>query len=661
MPDIADGTMGRLPDGAIAPTEEQRGREVERHFRRMAEMSSDLVGFCDFDGTLRYVSPACRALLGVEPSALEGRSGWELIHPDDRSTTLERLTVAARSGEAPASIAFRALRSDGSPVWVEANVRPFHDDAGGVEEIWFVLRDISQRREAEEALRRSELRLKQVIDGLPEAIAVLRGGRLVFVNRAKVSYLGYERAEELVGRSLADLVHPEDRPGLAEPLQRRLREVRFVRREGEVVTAEVVMQELEFDGAPALLVSARDVSERKQMHARLLQTDRMVSVGTLAAGIAHEINNPLACVIANLDCVAEDLPALSADVRQWQDQALPQHEIPARTALATRLADLDDALRDARDGAERVRRIVKDLRTLSRGDDDRRAPIDVEALLESSVNMVWNEIRHRARLTKKFAEVPPVEANEARLGQVFINLLLNAAQAIPEGHADRNEIRLAIVCDGGRVIVTVGDTGAGIAPEIRARVFDPFFTTKPIGVGTGLGLSICQSIVASLGGEISFESEVGKGSQFRVSLLAAGERPLPVQGQTALLATTRRARILVVDDEPMIGTSVRRSLGNDHHVVAVTSAVEALEILESGQRFDLILCDLMMPVMTGMDFHSRLAALDPAQLERTVYVTGGAFTPRAREFLDQIENQKIDKPFDLQQLRALVRARLREP
>ncbi len=322
---------------------------------------------------------------------------------------------------------------------------------------------------------------------------------------------------------------------------------------------------------------------------------------------------------------------------------------------------MEETLRDAREGAERVRLIVRDLRTLSRGDDDRRAPTDVKPVLESSVNMVGNEIRHRARLRKDYQDVPLVEANEARLGQVFINLLLNAAQAIPEGQADRNEIRVATRLEAGRVLVEVSDTGSGIASEIRGRIFDPFFTTKPIGAGTGLGLSVCQSIIAGLGGEITCETAVGRGTVFRVWLPAAQRVPAARQPQITPRSVKARARVLVVDDEPMIGTSVRRSLGGEHDVTAVTSAHEALSLLTAGQRFDLILCDLMMPVMTGMDLYGEMQRGFADQAARTIFVTGGAFTPRAQEFLDHVDNPHIEKPFDLRQLRALVKERLRAP
>jgi CheY-like chemotaxis protein len=259
-------------------------------------------------------------------------------------------------------------------------------------------------------------------------------------------------------------------------------------------------------------------------------------------------------------------------------------------------------------------------------------------------------------VVREYGEVPPVEGNEGRLGQVFLNLVVNAAQAITEGHADENEIRVVTRVDElGRVVVEVKDTGSGIAAELVSRIFDPFFTTKPVGVGTGLGLTICHRIVSSLGGELIVESEPGVGSVFRtvlpVSRAVASESP-PVPS----IGPTPRARILVVDDEAALGAILRRMLTPEHHVLAVTSGRAALDRMSRGERFDVIFCDLMMPDVTGMDLHAELERSCPDQAEKMVFMTGGAFTRGARDFLDRVPNRRIDKPFDAESVRAMVHA-----
>ena len=277
---------------------------------------------------------------------------------------------------------------------------------------------------------------------------------------------------------------------------------------------------------PAIERELRDVRlrvERSRMQEQLVISDRMASVGTLAAGVAHEINNPLAAFIANLDFAAQDVAKLTQDVcanRAGTDGA--ESSPGAIGWIETRLREMEEPLRDARESADRVRLIVRDLKIFSRSGEDRTGAVDVRRVIESSLRMAWNEIRHRARLVKEYGDVPQVEGNEGRLGQVFLNIIVNAAQAIPEGHADKNEIRIVTKQnDDGRVVIEVRDTGPGMSEAIIARIFDPFFTTKAIGEGTGLGLAICHRIVTTLGGELAVEVWSGRGPSFRIILPVA--------------------------------------------------------------------------------------------------------------------------------------------
>jgi CheY-like chemotaxis protein/anti-sigma regulatory factor (Ser/Thr protein kinase) len=269
--------------------------------------------------------------------------------------------------------------------------------------------------------------------------------------------------------------------------------------------------------------------------------------------------------------------------------------------------------------------------------------------------MAWNEIRHRAQLIRDYGDVPMAYSNEARLGQVLLNLLVNAAQAMPEGHASLNQIRVATrTAANGCVVIEVRDTGMGIPKEIMGRIFDPFFTTKPVGVGTGLGLALCQRMVIDLGGEIDVESEAGRGALFRVTLppaTGASRAPAPA---TVRAEPTRRARVLVIDDEVAIGRALQRSLGRHHDVVNLTSGKEALARIAAGERFDVILSDLMMPDVTGIEIYEGLSKIDLGQAKRMVFLTGGAFTPQAREFLGGVPNICIEKPFDVPHLLEII-------
>ena len=367
--------------------------------------------------------------------------------------------------------------------------------------------------------------------------------------------------------------------------------------------------------------------------------DRLVSVGTLAAGVAHEINNPLSYVLANLEMVVEEIRALSGG------------------SASGRMKELEEMAIEARHGAERVRKIVRGLKTFSRADEEHRVVMDLKPALELAINMAYNEIRHRARLVKDYGPAPLVDADDARLGQVFLNLLVNAAQAIPDGNLEANEIRIATTTDAeGRAVITFSDTGPGIAEAVVGQIFDPFFTTKPVGVGTGLGLSICHNIVTGMGGLISVRSEIGRGTTFRVTLPPAAVQELPgAAASPPQEGPDRRGRgaILVVDDEPAVGMALKRCL-RDHDVTVVTGVAEALDVLASGKQFDVIFSDLMMPQMTGMDFYRELTRRSPDDAARIVFVTGGAFTAVASEFLQQVANERLEKPFAPRTVRELV-------
>ena len=383
--------------------------------------------------------------------------------------------------------------------------------------------------------------------------------------------------------------------------------------------------------------------QQKRMQAQLMVSERMASMGTLAAGVAHEINNPLACVMANLDLAAGELEERAREL-----------------GLTAEFGAIREELEDAREASDRIRNIVGNLKIFSRSEDDKTGPVDIQRVMESTLRMAGNEIRHRARLVTNYGKTPLVEANESRLGQVFLNMIVNAAQAIEDGRAEKNEIRISTSMDvGGGAVVEIADTGAGMPPDVLRQLFSPFFTTKPVGVGTGLGLYICHGIVTGFGGSIEVRSEVGQGTAFRISLPPARAEVLKEEPLLALdIAARRRGRILVVDDEPMIAAAVQRTLSAEHDVVVLRSAGEALRRITAGERFDVILCDLMMPQMTGMDLHAALFRVAQEQAARMIFLTGGAFTARTQAFLDVTPNQRVEKPFNVRHLRALINDRV---
>jgi PAS domain S-box-containing protein len=527
-------------------------------------------------------------------------------------------------------------------------------DATNEESVFFaraIGNQIVQSLELERSFRRlseSERRYRAVLENAHDAIWVSTpDGTIREVNGRAVELLGLPRGD-IVGRTLAEFRAKSDSSERSESgrpvLAGRSPPVELRRSDGSHLFVEFSIAAMDVGGEELVVTVGRDVTDELRAQTQLFISDRMASIGMLAAGVAHEINNPLAAVVANLDLAVRDIETLKAQL-----------------AASTVLEELAGELADAREAAFRVRNIVRDLKIFSRADQEPRAVVDVHRVLESATRMAWNEIRHRAQLVKEFGAIPKVSANESRLGQVFLNLIVNAAQAIPEGHADNNQIaiRTGTSRDGGSVIVQISDTGSGIAPEVLQKLFTPFFTTKPQGVGTGLGLTICHRLVTELGGEISVESEVGRGTTFRVTLPASAVQSEVASAIRRSSPGGRRGRILVVDDEALVGGAVRRALLSDHDVIYLSSAEEALGRISGGERFDVILCDLMMPVMTGMELFARLAARAPEQAERMAFLTGGAFTPAAREFLEASPNPVLEKPFDVHTLETFIRERLR--
>jgi two-component system cell cycle sensor histidine kinase/response regulator CckA len=507
-------------------------------------------------------------------------------------------------------------------------------------------------RESTLAMQRLQYDFRRLIDGLPDGVLVHRAGKIAYTNPAWRGYLGLPRDLPIAGQHIRDYLAPEDPSRAADPwlgagLRGEAGQLRL-RREGGgwVILETAAAQPIDFDG-PATLLSARDVTERKQEALKLAVTDRMVSAGTLAAGVAHEVNNPLSYVIANLRGIGRTIARL-------------RPQLPGEV-----VADLDAMISDAREGAERVSEIVSDLSAFARPDDGATRPVDVHAVLERTLKIASNQIRHRARLFRDYKPTPPVLAGEGRLAQVLLNLLVNAAQAIPEGHADAHEIRVSTRELGPRVLVSIQDSGAGIPDDIRGRIFDPFFTTKPLGTGTGLGLSICHGIVTQLGGTLTVDSTPGAGSTFTVSLPSAEGVPATTSPLVAAAATpddaaaiaVRSARILIVDDEPRVAAALGRAL-EGHDVTVVRDGRTAVRLLvgPDASSFDIVFCDLMMPELSGMELHAQLRATRPGLERRLVFMTGGAFTPAAHDFLQHVDNPCLVKPFRIDQVLALVDA-----
>jgi signal transduction histidine kinase len=393
--------------------------------------------------------------------------------------------------------------------------------------------------------------------------------------------------------------------------------------------------------------------QHEQQRARSALFDRLNSLGTLAAGVAHEINNPLTYILGNASLTERDLQSLRA--------SLLAAKSPAETLVqesVERIATMIESMLEICDGAERIRRIVADLQVFARPETG-AGHGDARAALDWALRVTEEQVSSRARIETRFVPLPPVRGSGARLGQVFVNLLANAAQSI-DGPKEENTIEITTAVDErGWAVVTIADTGRGMSLDVQKRIFEPFFSTQPIGAGTGLGLSICHGIVEALGGHIDVQSAPDKGTRVSVHLPLPDPEMDVLPREPSLAPGATRARILIIDDEPQVSRTMQRML-RAHDVTTEKSALAALELLKANSRFDLIFCDLTMPELSGMDFYERLKAELPMLLERVVFVSGGVFTTRAADFLASVPNQRLPKPFQPAELRRFVDGFLRD-
>ncbi len=646
-----------LPSAEPSRTQREPISALDGSARHLLELLPDPVLVHDGDdGRVLFVNRAALMLAGARSAAqIVGQSIFALLCPEDRAEAAERMTTERRTPMAMAlpPLRLRILRSDGGLVEVEAH-STYCADTG---ETIVVARDTSEQRRVEDALRESEERFRRMVDDLDVGILVHGPRGEIQLSNPRAQELLGRRGDQMEGRSVADarehVIREDGSPFPCEelPVSRAIATRRPVRNVVMGVAREQpndrlwllcsAEPQLAPDGSvQRVLCSLSDVSERKRMEAQLALADRMSSLGTLAAGVAHEVNNPLSYVSMHTALLRERLA----------------HAAPC-DGCGPLFAESLAHLADVSHGLDRVRTIARDLRTFARGDDAELAPTDANAVIESSCSLVRSELGSRAQLVKVFGALPRVRANETRLGQVVLNLLINAVQAMPSGAATANTITVttSIVADG-RVQIEVRDSGVGIAPENLSRIFAPFFTTKAVGEGTGLGLWVCHSLVNAMGGEIAVESERGHGTVFRVLLQPAAGAPSERRSapRTEPRPEAERLRVLVIDDEAAIGTALAEVLGAEHEVSVACTVHEALARLAEAE-FDVVLADLSMPDGSGIDVLAWLEARGDARAGRVVFMSGGVLDERTRSAVDRARRPYLEKPFAIDAVRAVVR------
>jgi two-component system cell cycle sensor histidine kinase/response regulator CckA len=569
--------------------------------------------------------------------------GDEMVGEDDRTEWLAStiLQAAAQAG-VEVAVTSAGLNAEGmAPDRVSVSLELDRLESGDGSS---ALTDSASRHEALESLRRSEERFRSVVESIEEAVFMTEGTQITYSNRAFSTLLGVtpSPAAPVDG---SDLLHRDDVPRFARQIAELSpegpashAEYKMRAANGREITLETSAIGVGVDGKPTVLWLGQDVTQRRLLEGQLLQADRLSALGTLAAGMAHAINNPLSYTLLNLEHVSRRMRALATGHDYYSE---------ARVRLA-----------EAHDGADRVAKVVRQMRTLSRARNSGPGAVDVRIVLDNVLAMIGNEIRYRGQLVTRFEHVPRVWAREGELDQAFLGLLLHVARSRPEETSQAREISLFVGQDpGGGALVRVSDDGPPMDTEMRARLLDPFAS----GETMGLGLAMCNAIFTGLGGRMDVESGPLSGTTFSVFLPAARADASPDSQKHPSVPPSphpgpleTRLRVLVIDDDPGVASTLRAMLEAHHEVTSVESAREGLRLLLGNERFDIAFCDLVMPEVSGIDVYCALELNRPEATKHIVFMTGGVFTPEAERFLARIPNLRIEKPFSLARVEQLL-------
>jgi len=640
-----------------------KGYDRPEVYRALIEASRDLVLIADW-ATARFVdaSPGALAELGYTMAEMSIMTGGDLSQFPREEHRRVSQELIERGSTAVGSVPIR--RKDGSILKMDLRLKKF--DSGGRTYSATIMSTPADPHQTDtrfrierEKLLESEAFYRGVVTCTGDAVIVrdLNTGDCIEANPAACAL--FERSTvQFQSVSTVDLLAP---PGAAlwarihDELLKTGRSVNtdtmLVRRSGATFLADMMQNVFESRGRMLVVMIIRDVSERRAQQEKLERSERLVAVGEVAAGIAHEINNPAAFMLMNTDVAEQQLAAvktLTENIAMFAEtlsDPTQKKALHAILAQAPDIASMQELQRDNRKGIERIQLVTRELRFFTRAQEPVVIDVDLNDSVQVSIRMLRNELRHHAQLQLALeADLPTIAARRGKLGQVATNLLMNAAQAITEGSACSNHIRVTTRSSDTELIFTVEDSGIGMDAQTLDRIFEPFFTTKGPEQGTGLGLALCASIVEAHGGTIDVESTPGVGSLFRVRLPRDTGLSLSKSLRNPrAMPLVKGRRILVIDDDLGMVRAYRRMF-RSHDATVTSSGTEALEILRTDEDFDVILCDMMMPEVDGPQFFDMLRMRSPHLVERIVFCTGGAFSPRARAFINRIDNEVLEKP-----------------
>ena len=639
-------------------TDRKRAEEQLDSTRRQLELAvrGAQIGIWRFDprDASCWFSDRSRDLLGLDANFMaDSRDLAKVVHPDD----WEALADPYYSGypDEPLAMEFRVVRPDGGIRWISALGAAARDENGRFQAVHGIHLDVTERKTAEEELAETQRQLDLAVAGarIGSWTVEPETGATWYSDRSREIH-GLDRELRLDARTLKTYIHPDDwdlvldsyRKGF--PGDSIVLEHRVVWPSGDVRWVQSLGTALRDAGGKVRLVSGIhiDITDAKRAEAELarsrealVQSEKLAALGSLLAGVSHELNNPLAAIVGQAEMLAEDA---------------------AGTPLEERAKRIGAA-------AERSARIVQTFLAMARQRERQVSIIDMNDVIASALDLTEYGLRTSGVAVKvDFGSgLPPVEGDRDQLHQVLVNLIVNAQQAMEKGETFEKVLTIRTsVNQAGRVLVDVGDSGPGVPEKVRSRIFEPFFTTKKQGSGggTGIGLSFSQGIVVAHGGTLTIEPS-RRGAHFRIDLPAAPGEPItivPVEDRIVADPSSRRRRCLVVEDEPDVAATLCELIEREgYEVVVAPNGIEALHALERD-AFDMLVSDLRMPQLNGPELHERLSETHPDLVARMAFVTGDTIGDSMGDFARNCGRPVLEKPFTRAGVRALLAA-LAEP
>ncbi|MDD5313478.1 MAG: PAS domain S-box protein [Dehalococcoidia bacterium] len=622
-------------------------RLSEERYRLLVDNASEAIMVAQ-DGKFKFVNFTLCEMMGYSSEELLAMPSFaDLIHPEDREMVIDRYKRRITGESLPSTYLFRVIGKGNVEKWTQSNAIMINWEGQPATLNFFT--EITERKQAEQALLDSEEKYRALVENAYEAIYIIekdqitQKGRLTFFNPVLLTMSGYT-SQELLDMDFTQLVHPDDLTrirniftvGWSGPEDSWNFSLRFIHKNGEIRWAEVHLVKINWGGHPAALNFATDITdkkraeeERRSLEQKAQTASRLASVGEMASGIAHEINNPLTGVIGYA-------------------QLLLREDLPEKIKKDLKIID---------DGAQRVADIVNRLLAFARQQKPERTIVDVNDIIQNTLllrnyHLKTSNIEVSTRLDPA---LPATLADRGQIQQVFLNLIANAETEMKLAH-NKGTLEITTRLVNNYVSVYFKDDGPGIEPENIEKIFDPFFTTRDVGQGTGLGLSICHGIISEHNGHIYAQSKPGKGSTFVVELPIISKAPVSdeLAEEDGDKKDMGRARILVVDDEQVILQFLNRVLrAEGHDVETVDSAAAALEMIQK-KRYSLILLDIKMPGISGIEFYRQLEKIARSLANRVVFMTGDVMGIDTKEFLETTGAPFINKPFDISKLRHQV-------